>query len=150
MQGCKVVTIDTDFSDQDAVFTDLQSKYGEENVARIIAFGTMSGKSVARKVLNAFGFSQAEIKYITSMIGESETIYEALERDKALLSFAQKHEKEFAIMKKLDGVISHVSQHAGGIIVYPNLSAHLPLTTGSEDRSKRIVAFDKYMLEELG
>ena len=36
---------DVDFSDQDAVFADLQSKYGDNNVARIIAFGTLTPKA---------------------------------------------------------------------------------------------------------
>ena len=59
---------DVDFSDQDAVFTDLQGKYGEDNVARIVAFGTMTPRAVCRKVLSTFEHPTEVINQISKSI----------------------------------------------------------------------------------
>jgi len=142
---------DVDFSDQDAVFTDLQNKYGTENVAHIITFGYLTPKSCTRKVLNVFEHSMAEQNAITKLIPDTaETLEEALQNNPELQKYRQKYKVEFDVIEKLQGIISHEGQHAGGILIYPNLSSFLPIKTKAEDRTKRIVAFDKYMIEELG
>lgn len=141
---------DVDFSDQDGVFADLQSKYGEENVARIIAFGTLTPKAVCRKVLSAFGHETAEINKISKLVPDlCQRLSDAYKASPELLQYKKKYEKEFKIIERLEGIVSHESQHAGGVLIYPNLSSILPVKTKAEDRTKRIVAFDKYMIEEL-
>lgn len=142
---------DVDFSDQDAVFEDLQNKYGEENVARIIAFGTMTPKAVCRKVMSAFEHQTSEINYISKLIPDlCPSLAVAYESSPELLAYKKKYKVEFEIIERLEGIVSHESQHAGGVIVYPNLSSILPIKTRGEDRNKRIVAFDKYMIEDMG
>ena len=142
---------DVDFSDQDAVFLDLQQKYGEENVARIIAFGTMTPKAVCRKVFSCFGHEVSLINSISKLIPDlCHSLDDACKASPMLLDFIKQYPKEFNIIERLEGVVSHESQHAGGVIICKGLSSHLPVKTRGEDRTKRIVAFDKYMLEELG
>jgi DNA polymerase-3 subunit alpha len=142
---------DVDFSDQDYVFSYLQSKYGIENVARIIAFGTMTPKAVCRKVMNCFEHEASLIKKINNLIPNlCPNLEEAYKASPELLAYKKKYKTEFDVIERLEGIISHESQHAGGVIIYPNLSSILPIKTRSEDRTKRIAAFDKYMLAELG
>ena len=142
---------DVDFSNQDAVFKDLQSKYGVDNVARVIAFGTMTPRSVTRKIMSTFDHPTSELNAISKLIPDSaKTIKEALEESAELRAYSKKYSLEFQIIERLEGTISHESQHAGGVIVYPGLSSILPIKTRADDRNKRIVGFDKYMLEELG
>lgn len=142
---------DVDFSNQDAVFQDLQNKYGVENVARIIAFGTMTPKAVTRKVLSTFDHPSSEVNYIAKLISDdAKTIEDAISNSVDLQKIRVKYKLEFDVINRLEGIISHESQHAGGVIIYPNLSSFLPIKSNSEDRNRRIVAFDKYMLEELG
>ncbi len=142
---------DVDFSDQDAVFYDLQRKYGENNVARVIAFGTLTPKACSRKVLSTFEHPTELINYISKLIPDTcNTLEEAFEISPELLQYKKKYKIEFEVMERLEGIVSHESQHAGGVIIYPNLSNILPVKTKAEDRTKRIVAFDKYMLEDLG
>lgn len=142
---------DVDFSDQDAVFTDLQNKYGAENVARVIAFGTLTPKAVCRKVMSTFEHDESIIKQISGLIPDLCPALKVAYTDfPELLQYKKKYKIEFEVIERLEGIISHESQHAGGVIIYPGLSSILPVKTKAEDRTKRIVAFDKYMLEEIG
>ena len=142
---------DVDFSDQDAVFKDLQSKYGEANVARVIAFGTLTPKAVCRKVMSCFEHPAYVISAISKLIPDlCPSLKVAYEASPELLEYKKTYKTEFEVIERLEGVVSHESQHAGGVLIYPNLSSILPVKTKAEDRSKRIVAFDKYMIEELG
>ena len=142
---------DVDFSDQDAIFNDLQQKYGEKNVARIIAFGTMTPKAVCRKVMSAFEHPTEVINHISKLIPDlCPSLEEAYIISPELLRYKEKYKVEFDVISRLEGIISHESQHAGGVVIHQELSNLLPIKTKSEDRTKRIVAFDKYMLEELG
>ena len=58
-----------------------------------------------------------------------------------LLKYKDKYKVEFNVIERLEGVTSHESQHAGGVIICENLSSVLPIKTKVEDREKRIVAF---------
>ncbi len=142
---------DVDFSDIDAVFLDLQHKYGPENVARITAFGRMTPKAVCRKVMSCFGHENALINAISKLIPDSsKEMEEVYTSSPELAEYKRRYKVEFDVIDKLQNIISHESQHAGGVVICKNLSSHLPVKTRAEDRSKRIVGFDKYMLAELG
>lgn len=140
--------IDVDFSDQEFVFRDLQKKYGKENVAHIMTFGKMTPKAVSRKIFNCFGFSQFEIKRINSNINDNDnSIQEALDRSPELRAYKAKHENIFRVIERLENVISHTGQHAGGILIVKDLAEKFPVVSKDGDY---IVAFDKKMVEALG
>lgn len=142
---------DVDYEDQDAVFEDLVSKYGEGNVARIVAFGTLAPRAVIRKVFNVFEHDMATIKRITSLVPNlCPSLEQAYKEVPQLELELAKYPVEWSVIKRLEGIISHESQHAGGVIIYPNLSSHVPVKTLRAEPTKRIVAWDKDMLEELG
>lgn len=148
----RVPDYDIDFADNNAIFSYLQDKYGVENVARIVAFGTLSAKAVARKVFSAFGHTESIIAQISGAIPSEVgiTLDKAYSLSPDLVSFKKQYKEEFKHMERLEGRISHASQHAGGVIIYPNLSSYIPVHTDSEDRNKRIVSFDKKMAEDMG
>lgn len=143
---------DVDFSNSDAVFEYIQQKYGKENVARIIAFGTLTPKAAVRKVFSIFGHPMSLIAQINGCMPKLPkfTLKEAYEQNEQLLAYKKKYPKEFTIIERIEGLISHESQHAAGVIICQNLSSYLPIKTIADDRERRIVAFDKYMLEDLG
>jgi DNA polymerase-3 subunit alpha len=141
---------DVDFSNQSAVFKDLQGKYGVPNVARIIAYGTMTPKSVTRKVMNAFDHPMHIQSAITALIPEGcEDLFDAITLSPALQAYQTQYSTEFDVMKRLQNVTSHLSQHAGGVLIYPDLGKHLPLFW-DRDNEIHVAGFDKYMLEDLG
>ena len=67
-----------------------------------------------------------------------------------LLKFKKKYPIEFQVIERLEGLISHESQHAGGVVIYEGLNEMIPLKSDGSNRNIRIAAFDKYMLEDLG
>ena len=142
---------DIDFADQDAVFRDLQAKYGEHDVARIISFGRMTPKACIRKVLNSFGVEEHIIKQATSLVPDlCRSLDVAYKANPDLLRYKGMYPDAWAVIERLENVISHEGTHAGGVIIYKNLSHILPIKTTGEDRNKLVVAWDKYMLEDLG
>ncbi len=141
---------DVDFSDQQAVFRDLQGKYGLGSVSRIVAYGTMSPKSVVRKVMGAFDHPTHIINELSKMVPDGMyTIQEAMEQEPKLKEYRLKYRIEFDVMERLQNVISHLSQHAGGVLIYPDLGKHLPLAW---DKTNEIYVsgFDMDMLHDLG
>ena len=148
----RIPDIDVDFSDINAVFTHLQEVYGEENVARIIAFGTLTAKACTRKVFSTFGHKQSLISKICGAMPKKIefTLEEAISESKEFRNYVTKFPNEFNIIKRLEGIVSHESQHAGGVIICNNLSEVLPLKSNANERDKRIVAFDMDILHELG
>lgn len=144
--------IDSDVHDIDKVFEYLQSAYGIGSVGRIMTFGRMTAKACTRKVFSAFDHSQSLIAKINGCMPKrpSFTLKEAFKESKELREYKKKYPIEFGIIERLEGTISHTGQHAGGVIIWKELSDKLPVQTISEDRNKRIVAFDMNELEELG
>jgi hypothetical protein len=72
-------------------------KYGEDSVARIIAFGTMTPKACVRKVLNAFSVPQWEIKSINDTIDESK--HSIIECEDTYNILKQKYPNQLKIIK---------------------------------------------------
>ena len=143
---------DVDFSDIDAVFKHLQDKYGKKNVARVGAFNKFTCKSAIRKIMGVYGYSQKEIGDIVKQLPNDGncTFEEALRESKIINNFFDKNPLIKRCVQKLEGVLSHMSTHAGGIIICEGLTEKLPVWTMAEDREKLIVGYDKYIIEELG
>lgn len=143
---------DVDFSDIDAVFRHLQNKYGKKNVARVGAFNRFTCKSAIRKILGVYGFSQRDIKSIIDQLpNDGQCTYEEAIRESAILKTFFEENKHIAkCVQKLEGCLSHMSTHAGGVIICEGLTEKLPVWTMAEDREKLIIGFDKKIIEELG
>ncbi len=148
----RVPDIDSDFSDIDKVFEYLQSVYGEESVGRIMTFGRLTARACTRRVFSCFGHSSSLISKINGCMPDrpSFTLEEALNESEELRVYKYRYPHEFKVIERLEGTISHVSQHAGGVVIWKQLSDVLPVTSNSDNRNKRIVAFDMDTLEELG
>lgn len=111
----------------------------------------MTPKAVCRKIFSTFEHPTTLINQISKLIPDlCPSLEIAYKNSPQLCEIKKKYKKEFEVIERLEGIISHESQHAGGVIIYPNLTSLLPIKTKAENRNKRIVAFDKYMIEELG
>ena len=127
--------IDIDFCEarRGEVIEYVTRKYGRENVAQIITFGTMKAKAVVRDVARVMDLSYADADKIAKMIpfDLKMTLEKALQESPPLLEAYQKDPKVkelIDISKRLEGTTRHASIHAAGVVISPQpLTELVPL-----------------------
>lgn len=132
--------MDIDFCDErrDEVIEYVRNKYGAENVAQIITFGTLGAKAVIRDVARAMGMTYAEGDKIAKMVPNTLNISldEAI-KDSAPLKQAIEKQPGVAELietaKVLEGLTRHASTHAAGVVISSEpLTEHVPLYKGAK------------------
>lgn len=106
-------------------------RYGKENVAQIITFGTMAARAVVRDVGRVLEIPLSEINAICKLIPPNLSIEDAIREVPQLKEKIEKDEKLIQminIAKRLEGFVRHTSTHAAGIVISPkSLTEYLPL-----------------------
>jgi DNA polymerase-3 subunit alpha len=118
--------IDIDFCERrrGEVIEYVTRKYGRENVAQIITFGTMKARAVVRDVGRALDMPFADVDKIAKLIPPAldMTLDKALEETAALKELAAKDERVGSLLeaaKRLEGMTRHASVHAAGVVIAP-------------------------------
>ncbi|MBI2223135.1 MAG: DNA polymerase III subunit alpha [Acidobacteria bacterium] len=118
--------IDIDFCERrrGEVIEYVTRKYGRENVAQIITFGTMKARAVVRDVGRALDMPFADVDKIAKLIPPAldMTLDKALEETAALKELSQKDERVGSLLeaaKRLEGMTRHASVHAAGVVIAP-------------------------------
>ncbi len=118
--------IDIDFCERrrGEVIEYVTRKYGRENVAQIITFGTMKARAVVRDVGRALDMPFADVDKIAKLIPPAldMTLDKALEETAALKELAGKDERVTQLLeaaKRLEGMTRHASVHAAGVVIAP-------------------------------
>ncbi len=122
------IDIDFCYERREEVIEYVKKKYGAENVAQIITFGTMAARGVIRDVGRIMGLSYPDVDKIAKMIPvELEmTLEKALKVEpklKELTKTDPKIKDLIEVSKLLEGNPRHASTHAAGIVI-----SDLPLT----------------------
>ncbi|GGE78443.1 DNA polymerase III subunit alpha [Stappia taiwanensis] len=102
----------------------VQGKYGREQVAQIITFGTLQARAVLRDVGRVLQMPYGQIDRLSKMVpaapGQQVTLEEAI-RDEPRLQEAQREEESvarlLAMAQKLEGLYRHASTHAAGVVI---------------------------------
>jgi DNA polymerase-3 subunit alpha len=131
--------IDIDFCEnrRGEVIEYVTRKYGRENVAQIITFGTMKAKAVVRDVGRVLDMSYADADRIAKMIpfDLKMTLDKALQESPPLQDAYQKDAKVkelIDISRRLEGTTRHASIHAAGVVIAPRpLTEFVPLFKGA-------------------
>jgi DNA polymerase-3 subunit alpha len=106
----------------------VREKYGADNVAQIVTFGTLGAKAAIRDVGRVMGIPLPEVDAIAKKIPTAlnTSLDDALEQEPDLQklydSDPQAHEL-FDIARKVEGLNRHSSTHAAGVVI-----ADRPLT----------------------
>jgi DNA polymerase-3 subunit alpha len=148
--------IDIDFcmNRRGEVITYVTNKYGRENVAQIITFGTMAAKAAIKDVGRAMGVLYSEVDRIAKMVPPTLniTLDEAIKESPAL---QQVYESDAQIRelldtaKKLEGMVRNAGVHAAGVVISPRpLNELVPLHKTKNDEI--VTAFDMVAIEKLG
>ena len=148
--------IDLDFcmNRRGEVINYVRDKYGEENVAQIITFGTMAAKSVVRDVGRVLGHQYAFVDKISKMIpgGPGVTLTDA-KKDSPQLAEAIRNDEEVRkiveIGEKLEGLSRHAGMHAAGVVITPEpVTNYVPLYRTNRDEI--VTQFDMRVVEKMG
>ncbi|MCX5782920.1 MAG: DNA polymerase III subunit alpha, partial [Elusimicrobia bacterium] len=132
--------LDIDFSDEgrSRVIDYVRNKYGENNVAQIITFGTIKAKSAIKDVARVMGMSVAESNKLAKLIPNEldATINRSLERVAELREAAKDPQikKLLDFAQKLEGLKRHTGVHAAGLVITKDaVSKYTPLARGSSE-----------------
>ncbi|MFW5962209.1 MAG: DNA polymerase III subunit alpha [bacterium] len=148
--------IDIDFEKRrrDEVIDYTIEKYGQEAVAQIAAFGTLSARSVVRDVTRVLdeqqGFTYALGDKVAKSIPMGMGLREALENSelKKLYESNGNVKKIINIALKLEGLPRHVSTHAAGVVIADGpVTDYVPVAVSKGDI---ITQTEKKATEKLG
>jgi DNA polymerase-3 subunit alpha len=148
--------IDIDFCEarRGEVIEYVTRKYGRDNVAQIITFGTMKAKAVVRDVGRVMDMTYAEVDKIAKMIpfDLKMTLDKALQESPPLQEAYQKDPrvKELIdVSRRLEGTTRHASTHAAGVVISPQpLTDLVPLFKGTT--ADVTTQFDMKGVERIG
>ncbi len=147
--------IDLDFADnrRDEVIEYVMEKYGRDNVAQIITFGTMAARNSIRDTGRVLGLSYQEVDRIAKLIPFNQKLEESLNSSQELKELYRQEpriKKLIDIAKKLEGVARHASVHAAGVVISPEkLTKFVPLQREAKG-NKIITQYSMYDLEKIG
>jgi len=108
-------------------------KYGQDNVAQIITFGTMAARAVIRDVGRVMNMPYADVDKIAKLVpvDPNMTLNLALEQEPELRSLYKKDptvETLINTSRHLEGLTRHASTHAAGVVISEDpLTKHVPL-----------------------
>ncbi len=149
--------IDIDFCDyrRGELVTYLTQKYGSQNVAQVITFGTLKAKAVIRDVARVLDIPLVEADKLAKAVPfELDiTIEKALETApefKALVESKDSYKALIEVSKTLEGLSRHASKHAAGVVIgRDGLTKHTPLFKDA-NKEEKITQYDKDSLEKVG
>ncbi len=146
--------IDTDFDyiRRHEVIEYIKDKYGRDNVATIIAEGSFTCKNVMRKVLSTYDVEQRIITRLSKLVVEDTMSFlEALGASPELNSYMEQNPNIRRDIVALEGLMSHESKHAAGVVISPKpLDNILPVKRDSDDHTMLKCQFHKKIIEKLG
>jgi DNA polymerase-3 subunit alpha len=151
--------IDVDFciNGRDRVINYVRDKYGRDNVAQIITFGSMLARAVIRDVGRGMGMPYGEVDKIAKLVpnptGKKVTLIDALKQEPKLKEMVDKEPKVrqlFDVALALEGLTRHASTHAAGVVITPRpLTEYLPLYVDPKSQGQ-VTQFDMGCVEKIG
>jgi DNA polymerase-3 subunit alpha len=133
--------IDIDFCQEgrEKVLEYVRGKYGNENVAQIITFGTMAARGVIRDVARVLRYPLDQTDRLAKMVPAALniTLNSAL-KDSPDLASAYEHDPQVKRIidtgKRLEGLARHASTHAAGVVLADRpLREYVPLARISDE-----------------
>jgi DNA polymerase-3 subunit alpha len=129
-------------------------KYGRDNVAQIITFGTMAAKAAIKDVGRAMEIPYVEVDRLAKMVPTTLgiTLDKALEDAPQLKSAVNGDEKLkdlMAVALRLEGLSRHASTHAAGVVISPEPLTDL-VPVYKTNRDEITTQFDMNALERIG
>jgi DNA polymerase III subunit alpha len=128
-------------------------KYGREQVAQIITFGTLGAKQAIKDVGRVLDMKFAEVDVITKLVPNQLNIKlkEAIEQEPGLTELGKRDprvKEVLDIAQRLEGMARNASVHAAGVVISPvPLKELVPLYR--TNREEIVTQYDMVGLEKL-
>ena len=148
------IDVDFCFERRGEVIDYVIEKYGKEQVAQIVTFGTLQARGVIRDVGRVMDMPYAFVDSIAKMIPKelNITLDKSLTMNQELKKLYEEDPqvKELIDMsKRLEGLPRHTSMHAAGVVICQKaVDEYVPLALGADNIP--ITQFTMTTLEELG
>ncbi len=152
--GLPDIDIDFCYEGRQEVINYVTKKYGQENVAQIITFGTMQAKAVIRDVGRVMGINYADVDKIAKMIpfDPNITLKDAIESESELKTLYQNDPQITKLINtalSLEGLNRHASVHAAGVVIADKpLAEYTPLFKTADDQIT--TGYSMGILEKIG
>src|SRR5229473_197790 len=135
----------------------VQQRYGRDQVAQIITFGTLQARGVLRDVGRVLQMPYGQVDKLCKLVPQNPTNPISLKRaieDEPRLQAAQEAEpvvkRAFDIAQKLEGLHRHASTHAAGIVIGERpLAAMVPLYRDPKSLMQ-VTQFNMKWVEQAG
>src|SRR6202049_1645095 len=128
-------------------------KYGREQVAQIITFGTLGARTAIKDVGRVLDISYADVDRITKLIPTQLNIKlkEAMQQEPAIEEAARKDPRLQEVLEvacKVEGMARNAGMHAAGVVISPvPLNELVPLYKTNKDEI--VTQYDMVGLEKL-
>ncbi len=148
--------IDIDFcmNRRSEVIDYVTQKYGRENVAQIITFGTLAAKAAIKDVGRVMDVPYADMDKVAKLVPNvlNIKIHDAVAQAPLLQQAIEKDERlkqVFETAERLEGFVRNASVHAAGVVIAPQpLRELVPLY--KTNRDEITTQYDMKDLEKLG
>ncbi|MGD1958054.1 MAG: DNA polymerase III subunit alpha [Fulvivirga sp.] len=149
--------IDIDFDDEgrDKVIQYVIDKYGKNQVAQIITYGTMAAKSSIRDAARVMELPLMEANDLAKLVPErpGTTLDKAFKEVKDLEEIRKGSDLKAKVLnqaKTLEGSVRNTGTHACGVIITPDdLTKFVPVST-ARDSEMLVTQFDNSVVENAG
>ncbi|MGF7038089.1 DNA polymerase III subunit alpha [Mucilaginibacter lappiensis] len=149
--------IDTDFDDagRQKVIDYVVDKYGKNQVAQIITYGSMAARTSIQDVGRVLDMPLSEMNAIKKLVPDTLgiTLREAIEQVPELKDIVNGNDLRGQVLReaeKLEGSVRNTGVHAAGIIIAPyDLTDIVPVAT-AKDSDLLVTQYDGRVIEDAG
>src|SRR5207248_1748260 len=142
---------------RDEVIRYVQQRYGHDQVAQIITFGTLQARGVVRDVGRVLQMPYGQVDKLCKLVPQNPakpiTLKQAI-ADEPRLQAAQADEpvvkRAFDIAQKLEGLHRHASTHAAGIVIGDRPLAELVPLYRDPKSDLQVTQFNMKWVEQAG
>ena len=135
----------------------VQRRYGEEQVAQIITFGTLLARGVLRDVGRVLEMPYGQVDKLTKLVPQNPanpvTLAQAIEGEPKLQSAIEDEPvvaRLMEISKKLEGLHRHASTHAAGVVIGDRPLEELVPLYRDPKTGMRVTQFNMKWVEQAG
>jgi len=113
------IDIDFEYTKRDQVINYVKDRYGHNNVANIMTFGTLGARQVIRDVGKCLNIETSLIDKLSNLLDPKMSLKENLENKyvKEYVGANSDLQKLYKISYKLEGLKRHISTHAAGVVI---------------------------------